>query len=149
MVIPKLIIECLLNTSHDSLGYHVGPTKSYCFPQKGLLLPRLVKIHQYVRHCQKCQIMNLQKNTLHKFTSQYYPNPTRSHVNWPNRTLKHYIMRQLIHPHCSMQPYRLPYDNPLTRQKDSNSSYTLVFGNKAQICFPTNIIFQQWERIYI
>ena len=81
-------------------------------------------------------MMNLQKNTLHQFTLRYCPNPTRSHINCPNRTLQYYITSQPVCPHCSMQHYRLPYDNLHTRPKDSNSSYTLVFRNNAQIWFP-------------
>ena len=82
---------------------------------------------------QRCQIMNLQKPHYINFTPWYCPNTARSHINWLHRTLQYYITRQLICLYCGMQLYRLPFDNPNTRQKERNSSHTLVFRNNAQI----------------
>ena len=57
------------------------------------------------------------KTKLHQFTPSYSPNPTRSCINWPHRTLHHYTTRQPIHPYHSMQSYRLPYDKPMPDKK--------------------------------
>ena len=35
----------------------------------------------------------------------------------------------------------------LTKQEGNHNSYTLVLGNNAQIWFPKNIAFKQWNRI--
>ena len=61
VVIPQIIIKYLLHTSHSSLG-HTGATKLYHFIKR-LYSFQIIKkkIHQYVRSCHKCQIMNLQK----------------------------------------------------------------------------------------
>ena len=141
VVIPKILIKYLMHASHDSLG-HVGAIKLYHFLKRLYYFQGMWKeIHQYVRSCQKCQIMNLQKPhyiNLHQDIAQTPQDHISIDPIGPYNTTS---QRQLICPHCGMQPYRLPYDNPHTRQKDSNSSYTLVFGNNAQIWFPKNITF--------
>ena len=61
MVMPQILIDYLLHASHYSLG-HVGATKLYHFLKSIYYFPRMrEKIHQYVRSCHKCQIINLQK----------------------------------------------------------------------------------------
>ena len=59
--VPKILIKYLLHASHDSLG-HIGATKLYHFPKRLYYFQGMQKIiHRYVRTCQKCQIINLQK----------------------------------------------------------------------------------------
>ena len=61
VVVPQIHIKYLLHTSHDSLG-HIGAMKLYHFLKRHYYFQGMrKKIHQYVRSCQKCQIMNLQK----------------------------------------------------------------------------------------
>ena len=82
-------------------------------------------VNQYIRSCQKCQIMNLQK---------------------PNYINLHPDIAQTPQDHISIDligPYNITLQgnlytimvvcNPYTRQKDSKSSCTLVFRNNAQI----------------
>ena len=73
VVIPKILIKCLLHTSHHSL-YHIGATKLYHFIKKFYYFQGMWKIiHKNVRTCKKCQIMNLQKPNyinLHKEIAQ-------------------------------------------------------------------------------
>ena len=65
-----------------------------------------------------------------------------------NRSLQYYIMRQLVHPHCGMQPYRLPYDNPLSDKKTATVAIHFLFSDiMLKIQFPMNITFRQWNRI--
>ena len=60
VVIPQILIKYLLHTSHNSFG-HVGARKLYHFLKRLYYFQGMrKKIHQYVRSCQKCQIMNLQ-----------------------------------------------------------------------------------------
>ena len=61
VVVPQIFIKYLLHASHDSVGY-VGDMKLYHFLKWIYYLQGMrKKIHQYVRSCHKCQIMNLQK----------------------------------------------------------------------------------------
>ena len=61
VVMPKVIIKYLLHASHDSLD-HVGAIKQYHFINRLYYFPGMWKmIHKYIRTCQKCEIMNLQK----------------------------------------------------------------------------------------
>ena len=73
IVIPQILIKYLLHASHDSLG-HVETTKLYHFLKRLYYFQGMRrKIHQYVRSCHKCQIMNLQKPhfiDLHQDTAQ-------------------------------------------------------------------------------
>ena len=59
----------LLNASHNYLG-HIGATTLYHFLK-----------HKYVRSCQKCQIMKLQKPNYINLTSRYSSNSKKSHIN--------------------------------------------------------------------
>ena len=57
----QVLIAYLLHASHDSLG-HVGATKLYHFLKQLYYFKGMrKKLHQYVRSCNKCKIMNLQK----------------------------------------------------------------------------------------
>ena len=59
VVIQQILIKYLLHSSHDSLG-HVGATKLYHFIKRLYWFQGMrKKIHQYVRSCHRCQIMNL------------------------------------------------------------------------------------------
>ena len=146
VVIPQILIIHLLHASHNLLG-HVGATKLYHFLKRLYYFQGMrKKIYQYVRSCQKCQ-MNLQKPHHINFHQNIAQTPTELHIYWPVRTLQCYITRQLLCPHCSMQPYRLPCDNPYTRQKENDSCNTLVFRNYAKIQFSQNTTFWQWDRI--
>ena len=61
IVLPQIMIKYLLHVSHDSLG-HDGAMKLYHFLKRLYYFQGMRrKIHQYVRSCHKCQIMNLQK----------------------------------------------------------------------------------------
>ena len=61
VVVPNILIKYLLHTFHDSLG-HVGATELYHIFKSLYYFQGMWKtIHKYVRTCQKCQIMNLQK----------------------------------------------------------------------------------------
>ena len=62
VVVPQILIKYLLHASQNFL-WHVGTMKLYHFLKwlyyfKGMRK----KLHEYVRSCQKCQIMNLQKS---------------------------------------------------------------------------------------
>ena len=60
-VIPQILTKCLLHASHNSLGY-TGATKLYHFMKRLYYFQGMrKKIQQYVRSCNKCQIINLQK----------------------------------------------------------------------------------------
>ena len=66
IVVPQILIKYLLHASHDSLG-QVGATKLYHFLKRLYYFQGMRrKIHQHVRSCHKCQIMNFQKT--HFFT---------------------------------------------------------------------------------
>ena len=87
VVVPKIVIKYLLYTSHDSLG-HVGATKLYHFIKRLYYFSGMQKIiHKYIRTCQKCQIMNLQK-----------PNYTNLHQEIAN-TPQDYILIDLMGPY--------------------------------------------------
>ena len=61
IVVPQILIKYLLYASHDSLG-HIGQMKLYHSIKRLYYFQGMrKKIHQYVRSCHKCQIMNLQK----------------------------------------------------------------------------------------
>ena len=61
--IPQILIKYLLHASHNSLG-HIGATKLYHFLKRLYYFQgRRRIIHQHVRSCPKCQIMNLQNHT--------------------------------------------------------------------------------------
>ena len=66
IVVPKMLIKYLLHAFHNSLG-HIGAMKLYHFIKRLYYFPNRRKtIHKYVRTCQQCQIMNLQKpNYIH------------------------------------------------------------------------------------
>ena len=58
IVIPQILIKYLLHASRNLLG-HVGATKLYHFLKWLYYFQgRRRKLHQYVRSCHKCQIMN-------------------------------------------------------------------------------------------
>ena len=60
-VIPQILIKYLLHASHNLLG-HVGATKLYHFLRLLYYFQGMRrKTHQYVRSCNKCQIMNMKK----------------------------------------------------------------------------------------
>ena len=61
VVVPKILIKYLLHAAHDSLGY-VGATKLYYLLKRLYYFQGMEKaINWYVRTCQKCLIINLQK----------------------------------------------------------------------------------------
>ena len=78
--IPLIFINYLLHASQSFLG-HVGVTKLNHFLKWFYYFQGMRrKIHQYVRSCNKCQIMNLQNHTLltyiktlHKLHKMTYP----------------------------------------------------------------------------
>ena len=61
IVISQILIKYLLQASHDSLG-HVGATELYHVLKCVYYFQATSrKLHQYMRSCHKCKIMNLQK----------------------------------------------------------------------------------------
>ena len=94
VVIPKIIIKYLFQASHDSLG-HVGATNLYHFPKRFHYFQGMWKtIHKYIRSCQKCYIMNLQK---------------------PNYINLHQDIAQTPQDHISFD-LKGPYNTNITRQ---------------------------------
>ena len=81
IVVPQILIKYLLHASHDSLG-HIGATKLYHFLKWLYYFQGMRrKIHQYVRSCHKCQIMNLQKPHFIDLHQGHCTNSTRPHIH--------------------------------------------------------------------
>ena len=61
VVVQRILIRYLLHASHEPLG-HIGAMKFYDFLKQLYYLKGMRrKLHEYLRSCHKCQIMNLQK----------------------------------------------------------------------------------------
>ena len=59
VVLPQILIKYLLHASHDTLG-HVGATKFYHFLKLLYYVKDMRrKLHEYMKSCHKCQIINL------------------------------------------------------------------------------------------
>ena len=106
VAIPKILIKYLLYASHNSLD-HVGATKLYHSLIRLHYLQGMWKeIHQYIRSCKKCQIINLLK---------------------PHYINLHQDIAQMLHDHISIDLIG-PY-NPTAQ----GNSYTSLWYATLQV----------------
>ena len=115
----------------------MGATKLYHFLKRLYYCQGTWKeIHQYVRSCQKCQIMNLQTPhyiNLHQDITQIPQDHISIDLIGPYNITS---QGNSLCPHCGMQPYRLPYDNPHTRKKTATVAIHLFWEIMFKFNFP-------------
>ena len=80
VVVPKILIKYLQHASHNSLG-HIGAALLYHFLKRLYYFLGMWKIvHRYIRTCQKCQIVNLQKTNYINLHQHIIQIPTGPHI---------------------------------------------------------------------
>ena len=93
-------------------------------------------LHQYVRTCPKCQIMNLQRPNIYKPTPRNSTNTTGSLINQLHWTLQYSHTRQHICYHSNLQPHQLPNENPISNKKTTTVAVQLFSEIFLNFSFP-------------
>ena len=149
VVVPQTLIKYLLHASHDWLG-HVEATKLYHFLKwlyyfKGMRQ----KLHEYVRSCHKCQIMNLQKTKFihpHQDITQTQKDHLSIDLSGPYNTTSWgnvYVLMEI----CNLTGYLMII---LIRNRKTMSAVNHSLADiMLKWAFPQNTIFRQWGGIQI